>query len=185
MQFNVGGLRREGGVGGLVEKRRNNEYNVVILFMRGVPAIPRAYPTRCVGCFNIHPGKKKKINSASCRGTLRCSPACISRQRDSLLNSLMITLQVEKKSQENILQRPRGDAASQERAEEFSDRYQNTQLCPPNSLWYVSIMRWAAHLKNWAHTHARFHQGCWQLEKQQRVCMFFINLNVFAHRKVQ
>lgn len=28
--------------------------------MRGVPAIPCAYPTRCVGCFNIHPGKRGK-----------------------------------------------------------------------------------------------------------------------------
>lgn len=37
----LGGV--EGGVGGLVEKKKkkkNNEYNVVILFMRGVPAIP-------------------------------------------------------------------------------------------------------------------------------------------------
>lgn len=57
------GFKKEGGVGGPVEKKKNNnEYNVVILFMRGVPAIPYAYPTRCVGCFNIHPGKKKKIN---------------------------------------------------------------------------------------------------------------------------
>lgn len=51
------GGAEEGG-GGLVEKKKNNEYNVVILFMRGVPAVPSAYPTRCVGYFNIHPGKK-------------------------------------------------------------------------------------------------------------------------------
>ena len=50
-----------------------------------------------------------------------------------------------RKRQKNILQRPRGDAVCQERAEEFSDCYQNTQPYPPLLLWYASIMRWAAH----------------------------------------
>lgn len=41
-------------------KKKNNDYNVVILFMRGVPAIPCDYPTRCVGHFTYTSWKKKK-----------------------------------------------------------------------------------------------------------------------------
>lgn len=112
-------------LGGLVE---NNEYNVVILFMRGIPAIPCAYPTRRILCFNMHPGKKK-LCFLSRESPLQFAAG----QHDSQLNSLMIALQVEK-SQKNILPKVRGDAECQERAEEFSNHYLNTQPWPPLTL---------------------------------------------------
>lgn len=86
---------------------------------------------------------------------------------NSLLNSLMLVFQVEK-SQKNILQRPRGNAASQERAEEFSDCYQNTQLCPPLTFGMWTSCDGQLTRKMNSHISSA---GSWQLEKQVCLCV--------------
>lgn len=137
------------------KKKKNNECNVVILFTRGVPAIPRAYPTRCVGCFNIHPGKKKKNRPSF----LSRDRARFGRQRDSRLNSLMMALQVEerKKKDRKIYSEGPGVMQHAKRGQRnFPTVIKIHNRAPPLlSLWYVSIMRRAARLKKRTHTFHR------------------------------
>lgn len=69
-----------------MEHQENNDSNVVIRLIRGVPAAPII---TCIGCYNIHPGKKLKL--ASCRGTCRPNLVASGRQHDSVLNSPIMT----------------------------------------------------------------------------------------------
>lgn len=83
----------------------------------------------------------EQIKWASCPGTLHPYPACLCRQHDSQLNSLMIA--VEGKKVRKIHSTGPGVMQQAKRAEEFSNPYQNTQRCPPRTGMYVSIM-WCA-----------------------------------------
>lgn len=122
---------------------------------------PSAYPTRCVGYFNIHPGKKKK-GRASCRGTFSNYCWSFGRQRDFLLNSLVIVLQVEKESQKNTPPRPKGWCSKAKRRQRdfFPTIIKIHNSCAPPPFTSVCERHVVGSVSS---------AGRWQLEKQQCV----------------
>lgn len=157
--FNVGGLKRREGRE-VWWKKRKTMNTMSSSCSRGESLqFPVLIPPDALCALIYILEKKKNSTQLPVEGPSAAAQHALANNVDSRLNSPMIALQVEKR-QRNILHRPRGDAACQERAEEFSNPYQNTQQCPP----LTSVCE--------HHAMGSALINCWQLEKQRCVCVY-------------
>lgn len=162
------GFKKE-GLEVYLEKKENNEYNVVILFMRGVPAIPCAHPTRCVGCFNIHPGKKKeekKFQPGFLSWDSLLQPSVL--QRTTWLSAELSHDSVSgRKKSEKYTPKAQGWCSKPREGRGIFQLLSKYTTVPPSyfGMWASCDGQLAKELN----THISS-EGCWQLEKQQCVC---------------